>query len=194
MQSIRTSRLLLEPQMRCHAEEMFGLLSDPALYEFEGEAPESVEWLEARFARLESRRSPDQSEGWLNWVVREQDSGELVGYVQATVYGAGKADVAYVLASRHWGRGLATEAVVAMLQELEQRYGVREFSAVLKRENFRSSRLLERLGFGVLSAAQASARQLEPDEVAMVVGSNPSIERTSLSWLRQPKVAAHVER
>jgi hypothetical protein len=25
-------------------------------------------------------------------------------------------------------------------------------------------------------------------------GSNPSIERTSLSWLRQPKAAAHVER
>ena len=25
-------------------------------------------------------------------------------------------------------------------------------------------------------------------------GANPTIERTSLSWLRQPKAAAHVER
>jgi hypothetical protein len=29
---------------------------------------------------------------------------------------------------------------------------------------------------------------------ALAARPNPSIERTSLSWLRQPKAAAHVER
>jgi hypothetical protein len=56
---------------------MFAVLCDPAIYEFENEPPPSVEWLRARFAKLESRRSPDGEEQWLNWVVR-LPSSELV--------------------------------------------------------------------------------------------------------------------
>ena len=49
---------------------MFRVLSDPAIYEFENEPPESVERLRARYAYLEARRSPDGSQQWLNWVLR----------------------------------------------------------------------------------------------------------------------------
>src|SRR5438105_11650934 len=73
----------LEPQLPIHAEQMFEVLSDPAIYEYENEPPASVDWLRARFARLESRQSPDGCEKWLNWVIR-LPSSELAGYVQAT--------------------------------------------------------------------------------------------------------------
>src|SRR5436189_3991013 len=130
MRVIETGSLTLEPQTAAHAEEMFAVLSDPAIYEYENEPPPSLEWLRARFARLESRRSPNGSEQWLNWVIRLPTS-ELIGYVQATVRANGAAAIAYELASAYWGRGLGYEAVQAMLAELVAQYGVRALSAVL---------------------------------------------------------------
>lgn len=54
-----------------------------------------------------------------------------------------------------------------MIVELAGRYGVRRLFAVLKCENRRSMRLLERLGFSLASAEQRAARQLELDEALM---------------------------
>ena len=70
MHVIETGSLTLEPQTAAHAEEMFAVLSDPAIYEHENEPPPSLEWLRARFAQLESRRSANGQEQWLNWVIR----------------------------------------------------------------------------------------------------------------------------
>jgi len=130
MRVIATERLTLEPQVAAHADEMFALLCDPAIYEYENEPPSSIEWLRERFARLESRRSGDGKQQWLNWVLRLRGAG-LIGYVQATVFPTGVALIAYVLSGRYWGRGLAREAGEAMLTELAARYRVRSTCAVL---------------------------------------------------------------
>lgn len=151
MRVIETAALTLEPQVAAHAEEMFKVLGDPAIYEHENEPPPSVEWLRSRFARLESRLSADGREQWLNWVIRLPGS-ELVGYVQATVEPDARAAIAYELSSAYWGRGLARRAVEAMIGELVGHYRVRALSAVLKRGNLRSQRLLERLGFALAPA------------------------------------------
>lgn len=165
--------LRLVPQVAAHADEMFALLQDPALYEHEGEPPESLEWLRARFTKLESRRSADGSEEWLNWVV-QLASGELVGYVQATVSASGQADLAYVLGRRHWGRGFARRAVTLMIAELVAHHGVTALSAVLKRSNARSLRLLERLGFTPAPASLERERGIEPDERLMLRTAGPA--------------------
>ena len=167
MRVIQTANLRLEPQTAAHAEEMFAVLVAPALYEYENEPPPSVEWLRARYSKLESRQSPDGRERWLNWVIRFSGS-ELVGYVQATVRPDGRAAIAYVLSGMYWGRGLATQAVEAMISELVEHCGVRSLSAVLKRENLRSRHLLERLGFSLAPAAQHAESQAEADELCMV--------------------------
>lgn len=166
MHVIRTSRLTLEPQVAAHADEMFTVLSDPAIYEHENEPPRSIEWLRERFTRLESRLSSDGREQWLNWVVR-LPSSELIGYVQATVHSGDRASIAYELSSRFWGRGFAREAVEAMVAELVGRYQVRNLSAVLKRENLRSLRLLERLGFSPASQELQATAAVEPGELLM---------------------------
>jgi ribosomal-protein-alanine N-acetyltransferase len=163
---LATEYLTLEPQVVAHADEMFEVLSDPALYEYENGPPASLEWLRTRFAKLESRCSADGSEQWLNWVIR-LPSSELVGYVQATVHEDGRAAIAYVLSSRHWGRGHASRAVRAMLDELVAHYGVRTFTAELKHENHRSMRLLERLGFQPAPPDLAVRVPVEPDEVLL---------------------------
>ncbi len=164
LRTVRSDRLILEPQLAAHAEEMFHVLGDPAIYEHEGEPPASLEWLRERYRKLESRASADGREQWLNWVVRLPD-GKLIGYVQATVAPSGRADIAYVMESAQWGKGLASEAVRAMTRELAARHGARRLSAVLKRENLRSLRLLERLGFSAATPAEPAG--LEPDEIRM---------------------------
>ena len=168
MRAVEAAGLRLEPQVEAHAAEMFRVLSDPAIYEHENAPPRSLDWLRARFARLESRRSTDGSELWLNWVVRLQ-GGELAGYVQATVR-PGEAAIAYELASAFWGRGLGQQAVRAMIAELAQGYEVRSLTAVLKRTNLRSRRMLDRLGFVLASAERHAAREVEADEWLMERG------------------------
>jgi ribosomal-protein-alanine N-acetyltransferase len=163
---INTGSLTLEPQVAAHAEEMFVVLSDPAIYEYENEPPPSLEWLLNRFAKLETRRSADGHEQWLNWVIRLPTS-ELAGYVQATVYPEGRAGIAYQLSRAYWGRGLAREAVRSMISELVEHYEVHSLFAVLKSENLRSARLLERLGFSRASAEQHVTRRVDPGEVLM---------------------------
>jgi len=166
MHVIEATGLTLEPQIAAHAEEMFAVLSDPAIYEYENEPPASIESLRTRFAKLESRWSPDGQEEWLNWVIRLPTS-ELIGYVQATVRANGRAAIAYELSSAYWGRGLASQAVQAMIAELAARYHVRSLSAVFKRENQRSMRLLERLGFSLASPEEHAKRQVELGELLM---------------------------
>ncbi len=167
MNVLVAERLTLEPQVAAHAEEMFEVLSDPAIYEFENAPPRSVERLRERYAMLETRRSPSGDEHWLNWVVRVASS-EAVGYVQATVHADGRASIAYELGSAHWGKGYASEAVTSMVAELVAHYGVRTLSAVLERRNHRSLRLLERLGFVPAPPEQHATIAVEPDELLMV--------------------------
>ena len=142
------------------------VLSDPAIYEYENEPPPSLEWLRTRFTKLETRRSADGHEQWLNWVIRLPPS-ELAGYVQATVYPEGRAGIAYQLSSAYWGRGLAREAVKSMISELVEHYEVHSLFAVLKSENLRSMRLLERLGFSRASAEQHGTHRVALGEVLM---------------------------
>jgi RimJ/RimL family protein N-acetyltransferase len=166
MRVLATSRLSLHPQASRHADAMFNVLSDPAIYEFENAPPESIEWLRARFAKLESRRSPDGSQHWLNWVIALR-AGALIGYVQATVHRDGHAAIAYILDSRYWGQGYANEATSAMISELIQRYRVRELTAVLKRANQRSQKMLLRLRFVEADMPRATLAAIDADEILM---------------------------
>jgi RimJ/RimL family protein N-acetyltransferase len=120
---------------------MFELLRDPLIYTYlDFGPPPSLEHLSRVYAQLETRRSPDGAESWLNWIVVLD--GAPIGLVQATISAAG-CEVAYILGSAHWGRGYAQEAVSAMLAQL----GEQRFFANVDGKNARSIRLLERLGF-----------------------------------------------
>jgi ribosomal-protein-alanine N-acetyltransferase len=167
MRTLQSALCTLEPQVVAHAAEMYLVLSDPAIYEYEGEPPPSVDRLADGYRRRESRVSPDGSEMWLNWVVR-LPNGQLAGYVQATVLVSGASYVGFEFASRYWRRGLGTASVSALLEELASNYGVHTFVAVLKPLNFRSMGLLNRLGFEPASPEQAAEFESESDEVVLL--------------------------
>lgn len=173
MRVLQATRCTLEPQVQAHAAEMFEVLSDPAIYEFENAPPPSAQWLAEHYRRLEARGPEDGSEQWLNWVVR-LPGGALAGYVQASVLPSSVAYVAYELGSAHWRQGIGSSAVRAMLEELRTQHGVHTFVAVLKAANFRSEALLRSLGFEPGSPAQQAQHRDGPDELVMLRAAAPA--------------------
>lgn len=156
-QRICAAQLRLEPLMESHARSLYPLLRDETLWEFTDESPpESLLALRARYRRLESRRSADGTQLWLNWAIALHD-GTVIGIVQATVP-AGRASIAiaYVLGRPYWSHGYAYEAVSAMMASIEESLGRVEFLATVDCRNVASERLLARLGF---IAADASDPQ-----------------------------------
>lgn len=162
---IAAGRLRLEPLSTAHAPAMFALLSDPRLYEHEGEPPWSLDGLAERYRLLETGTRGPQGERALHWAIR-LDGDALIGGVQATVRD-GQAAIAYELGSAWWGQGHASAAVRAMLDELASRHGVQRCTAVLKQENLRSLHLLRRLRFTRAMAAEEAAHGIERDEWLM---------------------------
>jgi RimJ/RimL family protein N-acetyltransferase len=167
MRTIAAPPSILEPQLAAHAHEMFTVLSDPAIYEFENAPPINEEWLRKRYERLESRGSSDGTQQWLNWVIR-LPGAQLAGYVQATVLSDRTAYVAYELNSQYWRQGIGSSAVRAVLQELQDQYGVANFMAVLKAKNYRSEALLRKLDFVPAGEEQAALHRDELDELVLV--------------------------
>jgi ribosomal-protein-alanine N-acetyltransferase len=164
MRPLVTPRLRLEPLTVAHADALFAMHCDPLHQRFlDHGAPASLQALRERHARLESRRSADGREHWLNWalVALNDDIGDgALGVVQATVLEDGAAWIAYEVTRTHWGRGLAGEAVRAMLPHLVQHYGAERFLATVDRRNERSWRLLERLDFERASDAAVQAMEV----------------------------------
>lgn len=158
MRVLETERLRLEPLRAEHAHTLFEGLSNTVLYEFiSEEPPRSIEALEKRYASLESRTSPRGDEQWLNWVIQTKPDGRSHGYVQATVRDA-TANVAYLLFEESWAKGLAREAVLAVLEHLRGFYGVRLVIANVDTRNRRSIGLLRRLGFRLSVTREGAER------------------------------------
>ncbi|MFF3620649.1 GNAT family N-acetyltransferase [Streptomyces sp. NPDC002467] len=117
---LTAERLDLVPLRPSHAEEMAGVLSDPALHSFIGGEPLAPDALRARYERL-AAGSPDPGVVWCNWVLRHRAGRELVGTVQATVEPAlGRAELAWVVGTPWQGRGLAAEAARALAGRLRE--------------------------------------------------------------------------
>jgi RimJ/RimL family protein N-acetyltransferase len=146
---IETARLRLEPLRLEHAEEMFGVLDDARLHDFVGGEPLTLEQLRDRYRRLACGHSPDGREGWLNWMLRAQDTDVLVGTVQATLTresAALSAELAWVVAVTAQGRGYAQEAATGMVAWLAG-HGVSRFVARIRPDHAASRAVAQTIGF-----------------------------------------------
>lgn len=144
---LESERLTLEPLVEEHAALTFDLWQDEHLYTFiPFTPPADVASLERRYRMLSGRRSPDGTEEWLNWFVRERSSSAYVGLIQVTISSGVSAYLAYFTFTPYWGRGYANEACRAALHFLFES-GVQEIVAEIDTRNIASIRLIEKLGF-----------------------------------------------
>ena len=143
-----TDRLVLEPLVPEHADEMFSVLNDVRLHDFTGGAPATRDDLRVRYEFLTERRSPDRKEGWLNWVVRVRETGAAVGTVQATIVGE-KAFVAWVIGMEWQGNGYASEATMELVARLREEPSLSSVAALIAPGHVASERVADRAGLVV---------------------------------------------
>ena len=120
--AIATERLDLAPLRPEDADEMVAVLADPGLHVFTGGEPPTLDELRGRYERQSAGRSADGTETWHNWTLRLRPGGEAMGFVQATITGAGEervADIAWVVGAAWQGHGYASEAARALVAWLE---------------------------------------------------------------------------
>ena len=141
-ESIQTPRLLLRRYRLADADDVFAYAQDPEWGRFltveqpyeQRHADEFV----AERVLAKWRRNPI-------WAF-EQD-GRVVGGLSLWVARRNaRAAIGYDLARWLWGRGLASEAVSAVIDEAFRRLPIRKVTATVSAANVRSTRLLERLG------------------------------------------------
>ncbi len=92
--------------------------------------------------------------------------GQVAGYVlQFELFG--KPSVAYWIRNEFWGKGVATGALRAFVQQIE----LRPIFARVAKDNIASRRVLEKSGFTVYGEehSYASARKVEIDELLCIL-------------------------
>lgn len=142
-----------------HAEGLYEGFSDEELSRFTPEKPPgSVEDLRREFAAFNAGPPPGRSEVWMNWAVRERDSGRLIGTLQATVFTDGALWIGYKLVRSVWGRGIGTAAVQWLLKELAEHCPGKVVFAAVDTRNHASERVLQKCGFDYVRSEPAEIR------------------------------------
>jgi RimJ/RimL family protein N-acetyltransferase len=157
---LRTARLRLRPYQQADFETLFTrLVLDPAVVRFWDDYADPALTVTQKRAMaehdLDTWIGEAMAAGYPTWVVEAADPavgppGDFVGV--AGVFPAQnewgpEPEVGCLLASRHHGRGLATEALTAVISHATGRLGIPVLVAIVDTPNVASIRLVEKCGF-----------------------------------------------
>ncbi len=93
-------------------------------------------------------RAENASGSALHLALSQKTGARLViGLVSATMTEKGEVEIGYALAPQAWGKGLATEAVTALVDAVFNLTGTPRLRANSRLGNFASRRVLEKTGF-----------------------------------------------
>jgi [ribosomal protein S5]-alanine N-acetyltransferase len=144
-ETVETARLVIRRPKRADAAAMF------ARYAGDAEVTRYLGWARHGSA-AETEAFVRVSEGeWQRWpagpyLILDRASGELLGGTGLTFETADRASTGYVLARDAWGRGIATEALGAMV-DLAPKLGLARLYALCHPDHRASWRVMEKCGF-----------------------------------------------
>lgn len=144
---LRTTRLHLRELNRNDVQALFEMRKDEALMEHIGKRRAST--LQDAADLLERTINDRKENNGLTWALTLKDQDEMIGTIgyyrlQKEHY---RGEVGYMLMQEHWGKGLMTEALEAVVQFGFNGMGFHSIEAVTDPANERSNRLLQRAGF-----------------------------------------------
>jgi RimJ/RimL family protein N-acetyltransferase len=147
--ALRTSRLLLREWRDSDCEPFAAMWADPEVMRYYlaplGDRAASDAW-------IDRMRRHNAEHGFAYWAVELPQSAGLIGAVGLTrvlspaFAFAPAVEIGWRLASAYWGRGYATEAARAVLDDGFGRLGLGEIVAFTLPFNERSRRVMEHLG------------------------------------------------
>ncbi len=174
MDSLESKRLRMEIRVESHAAELYEHFCDKELYHYtRRDIPPSSSWLAEGFKKLESLKSPDGSETWLGWVLREKYTGHPVGISELSFFN-GEAHIAYTIFRNKWGKGFAAEATSEMMKFARANYEFSRFVIEMDTRNRASIKVAEKLGFKFVKVINNAAflKNLVSHEFQFEMGRN----------------------
>jgi ribosomal-protein-alanine N-acetyltransferase len=142
-----TERLLMRAPAESDVQALFAMRSDAEVMRFIGKplakSPEdAAQLLQQKIRELESNTS-------LSWAICERGRDVMIGTIGfwRITKEHHRAEVGYMFAREHWGRGLAGEALTAAVAHGFQALSLHSIQAIADARNTASMRVLERAGF-----------------------------------------------
>lgn len=150
---LETPRLVLRRWNLDDAGEVAKIYAKPEV--MDGNIPGGV-WTRERTERIITRmRELDEEMGFGFYPVVLKETGALIGHCGlGPLEKSGEIEVAYILDSSAWGRGYATEAATAVVNDGFQRADLGRIVAVAFPHNTRSFAVMRRLGMTLVGPAQ----------------------------------------
>ncbi|MFN8144987.1 MAG: GNAT family N-acetyltransferase [Bacteroidia bacterium] len=141
---IQTSRLILRPMVEADARHMFDMNNDPDVVRFTGnKAYENIEEV------LNYIRTNDQFEKYKlgRFTILDKITGEYIGWCGLKfLEDINEIDLGYRLLKKNWGKGIATESSIAMLDYGFLTLGLERIVGRAVKENINSIHILQKLG------------------------------------------------
>ncbi|HEY8297315.1 MAG TPA: GNAT family N-acetyltransferase [Candidatus Baltobacteraceae bacterium] len=155
MRTIRTARLRLTPVTAQNADALWAVLQQPDLRTFQDLPAVTASTFVGMVARRPQRLRPGQP-GRFEWLIYGHKMRKPLGWVSLRVPERERScgEIGYSIVRESRGRGIATEAVRALVAEAFELAALARVKAYCVPENAASRRVLERSGFetdGLLS-------------------------------------------
>jgi [ribosomal protein S5]-alanine N-acetyltransferase len=145
--NLHTDRLVLRELVKEDALALHRMRSDErVMRHIPRDLEQAVEESEKLIATIAQGRAENSS---LTWGITLHDTGALVGTIgyYRLQLEHHRGEIGYLLHPDHWGRGIASEAIVAAVHHGFQVFRFHSIEAVTDPENHASNKLLERSGF-----------------------------------------------
>ncbi|WP_281213620.1 GNAT family N-acetyltransferase [Shewanella insulae] len=148
---IETQRLAMRQFVPEDAEAVYRFASNPEVVRYTGDGDEIKSLDDARHVIEKYWLSGYRDPGYARYALIRKPDNELIGfcgvkYEPLLNRGQGGVDIGYRMLPEYWGRGLATEAVIACLDYARETLGIACVYAEVMVENVASSRVLEKAG------------------------------------------------
>jgi ribosomal-protein-alanine N-acetyltransferase len=136
----------LRPLRMADVAALHGYLRDPAVTQLTSYPAVSLPMVEAMIERCLSRWAAGELS---KWAIAFPHDDQLVGTCGFNEWSQAHrwAELAFDLAQPHWGKGLMSQAVAALLEWTYRQDEVNRLHAFVRVDNGRSVRLLARSGF-----------------------------------------------
>ncbi|TNE57915.1 MAG: N-acetyltransferase [Alphaproteobacteria bacterium] len=156
--NIETERLRLRPLVEKDAKAFTAYRRDPEVARYQSWDTDYSLTDAIDFIREIAGDTPGSPGKWFQFAIADKNSDELVGDIGVHFDDEGNGDlmIGFTLAGPQQGKGLATEAVGALVDYLKSTFSVRRLQAYTDVRNKKSQALLERLGFHQLRQIKKS--------------------------------------
>ena len=147
MPIIETSRLLLREATTEDAPDMFRYLSDKDVVKHMGLEP--FQSVEDALDEISWYQSIHEDGSGIRWGITLKTSGKVIGscgFLNRSTKNY-RAEVGFELSKEYWGKGIASEALEAVIKFGFEHYSFERIEALIEPANVPSQKLVEKQGF-----------------------------------------------